>query len=498
MSSIGPKTTHPKTNTPEQISGWSGIVALTLLSILVRYLLIGTNQAEYTDGIIQLNVWDSPVVFFPPAYSAAVWLFEALGFDLLTAGRMVSILASAACMPLIYLFAREVLENDGEAFWAALFLSLSPIFNRWALRVMTDAFFLPWFILGCWLVVRGLKGKASSAAWLLGVAGVASLVRYQGFYLIPWVVVLVFLQKKTTSTNKIGTVFVWLVSVLPWALLVGWIAYRGFGHTQQFAERGSFGFSLTALLYYNMFETFLMYWPWAITHSLFAIGVIGWFVFAKGNETQKRFTWFALTTTVVFLIAQSAFLSFQYRYLLPLLPLWCVAAGRGMGFVISRYKAPGLKPVVTGLVVANLLLMTSAVLLMQRGAFGDVAQCGTYFSTVWKDSRLLSNERYGHYPIPFKMQFWSQREALYYPDEELQVGDIVILHNTSGDIAAEFDNLKQRFQLKRLGEWRASSTPLLPDIMVTPPMMTSNPPAMGFRFTRQDYYTLAVHLEAKP
>ncbi|MDP8246314.1 MAG: glycosyltransferase family 39 protein [Candidatus Hinthialibacter antarcticus] len=498
MSSIGPKTTHTQTNAPEQIFGWTGVVALTFLSLLVRYFLIGFNQTEYTDGIIQLNVWDSPVVFFPPGYSAAVWLFESLGASSLIAGQLVSILASAACMPLIYLLAREVLDDEGESFWAAIFLALSPILNRWAIRVMTDAFFLPWFILGCWLIVRGLKGKANSAAWLLGVAGIASLVRYQGFYFIPWVGVLIFLQLKTTSNKKFGSILIWIISVVPWALLVGWIAYRGFGHTEQFVERGSFGFWLTALLYYNMFETFLIYWPWAITHLLFVIGVIGWFVFAKGTEIQKRFAWFALITSLVFLVAQSAFLSFQYRYLLPLLPLWCVAAGRGIGYVISKIKMPYSKSIVTGLVAANLLIMTSAVLLMQRGAFGDIAQCGTYFSDVWKDARLLSNERYGHYPIPFKMQFWSQREVLYYPVEEPKVGDIIVLHNTSGDIAEEFEYLSQRFQLQKLGDWRSSSTPLLPDIMVTPPMMTSNPPAMGYRFTRQDYYTLAVRLEAKP
>lgn len=500
MSSIGPNSTNVPGQPSFKVSGWQAAASIPTFFLFQYFLTgqVGINYAEYTDGIIQLNLWDSPVVFFPPGYSAAVWLFELLGCSPLLAGQLVSNLAATACLPLIYLLAREVLDRDAESVMAAVFLALSPIFNRWSMRVMTDAFFLPWFIMGCWLVIRGLKGKQNSAAWLLGVAGIASLVRYQGFYFIPWVGVLLFLQKKTTPNKKIGSFFIWLVSVFPWAVLLGWIAYRGFGHTQQFAERGSFGFWLTALLYFNMFETFLMYWPWAITHSLFVLGVIGWVRFAKGGETQQRFAWFALITSVVFLIAQSAFLSFQYRYLLPLLPLWCVAAGRGTGYVTNKIRSYNLNSVLLGLVIANLLIMTSAVLLLQRGAFGDIAQCGKYFQTVWKDARLLSNERYGHYPIPFKMEFWSQRDVLYYPNEKLKVGDIVILHNTSGDVAAEFDYLKQNFQLNKLGQWQASSTPLLPDIMVTPPMMTSNPPAMGFRFTRQDYYTVAVRLETKP
>ncbi len=496
MSSIGP---HSNSSESRPFFGWTGVLLLTLLSLAVRLLLIDINMGEYTDGIIQLTLWDSPVVFFPPGYSTAVWLIELLGWSSLYAGRLASILASTACVPLIFLLANEVLDKEDDAFWATLFLSLSPVFNRWALRVMTDAFFLPWFILGCWLVVRGLKGKQNSAAWLLGAAGVASLVRYQGLYFIAWVIALLFLQKKTTSAKKIPSFWVWIVSVLPWALLAGWIAYRGFGHTEQFVERGSFGFGLTALLYFNMFETYLMYWPWAITHSLFVIGLIGWFVFAKGDNHQRQFAWFALITSIVFLIAHSAFLSFQYRYLLPLLPLWCVAAGRGWGLLLECMKETPFKPVVTGAVLANMIIMTLAVLVLQRGgAFGDVAQCGDYLRTVWKQNRILSNERYGRYPTPFKSEFWAQREVLYFPHEELKPGDIVLLHNTSGDIAAHMDVLKKNFVLQNLGQFESSSTPLLPDIMVTPPMMTSNPPAMGFRFTRQDYSTVAVLLQDKP
>ena len=119
------------------------------ISLVVKLTLIRLNGGEYTDGIIQLQLWNSPVVFFPPGYGLASRVLGFLTGDPAMAGRLVSILASAAVLPVFYRLAFQVLKDERASVWAVLFLALSPIFNRWSLRVMTDSLFLLLFVTCC-------------------------------------------------------------------------------------------------------------------------------------------------------------------------------------------------------------------------------------------------------------------------------------------------------------------------------------------------------------
>lgn len=468
-------------------------------TLAIKICLLDWNRGEYTDGIIQLNLWESPVVFFPPGYSGLVWLMNLLTDDLLIAGRLVSILASTAALGVFYTFAFAVLQSRKAALLATLFLACSPIFNRWSIRVMTDALFCLLFIQCCRVYWNALTHTTASLAPLFFWAGVASLIRYQGFFFVALGVYLLWIKRREIQITVYGLAGC-LAASLPWLALAGWIVWRGFGHHQQFIERGSSGLGLTTLLYYNMFETYLIYWPWAITYLLFALGVIGWAAMASAKNNGRRFALFSLIAAAVFLIAQSAFLSFQYRYLLPLLPLWCIAAAHGWMRFSEWIRLPIYRSASLGLVLANLILMSAAVIVLQRGgAFGDLADSARYFKNVWPNARILSDEVYREGVYNPKVEFWSGRKVeLYWPERsDIRTGDIILLHNAYSDFEQVYDHLSERFELHVLGRWQAHSTPLLPDIMVYPSQvpLTSNPPAMGFRFMRQNYLTVAIRLE---
>lgn len=480
------------------VSRW--IVWLVAVAVfLLKIPLLDWNQGEYTDGIIQLTLWHSPVVFFPPGYTVCVEVINWFVDDLLLAGRLVSLLASSLALIPLFGLAQIVLRNDRLALLSLIFLALSPIASRWSIRVMTDGLFLLLF-LQCMLVFwRAWLDSGRSIYWVVFWAGLASLVRYQGFFFIPSVFLL--LWKRRTFRVTLAAVAGWIVALLPWITLIAWILFRGFGHTEQFTERASYGFALTLLLYFNMFETFLIYWPWAITHSLFVLGIIGWVFLARKEQGTREFAWFALITSLVFLLVQSAFLSFQFRYLLPLLPFWCIAGAAGIGWVWSQLSFQPLRTVLIALVLANLVVMSSAVLLLQRGAFGDLALGAEYFSTRWENARLLSDEIYREgVPVP-KATFFSGRDVDWFHlgREDLSVGDIILVTNVYSDLELVKEVLEQRYTLQVLSRWETQTVPLLPDIMVIPrmPPMTSNPPAMGLRFTPQRYVTVALRLNEK-
>ncbi len=477
-------------------------------SLIIKICLINLNLAEYTDGIIQLNLWHSPVVFFLPGYTVLVELLNVVTGDLLIAGRLVSILASSIALLYFYSLAYIISKNKNAAFWAALFLALSPIFNRWSLRVMTDSLFCLVFIIACRELAILWLNEKRSIAWMIFCTGIASLVRYQGVIFLPFLGLIIFKRRNTFSVGlNSKRLFALTISLIPWILLGLWIAFRGFGHHQQFIERGSYGFWLTLSAYYSMFETFVLYWPWAVSYGLFLLGCIG--ITAYSHSIQRNFYLFLAILALIFLLVQSAFLSFQYRYMLPLVPLWCICAGMGWQKCDEWLRTKQAKKLVLGIVVANLLIMTTAIIFLQRSTFGDIAESAKTLQVIGRNSRVLSDERYREGVYNVKMEFWSGREIIYLHNTQPQEGDFVVLHNTYSDLSPDsilVNHLRENFSVTKIKEWKSntvwgdySTLPLLPDIMVNPssPPLTSNPPCMAFRFVPQHYYSIIVHLGKK-
>jgi hypothetical protein len=261
-----------------------------------------------------------------------------------------------------------------------------------------------------------------------------------------------------------------------------------------------------------MLETYAVYWPWAITFGLFAVGVAGIWYYCRDAEVNWAFCWFTLIAFVGFLLVQAAFRSFQFRYLLPLLPLWCIFAGRGMGVIAERISVPVIRSGLILLILLNLVFMTTGVMVLQRSTFGDLVRCATYLQDVGTGSRVLSNEAYRPGVYAPKMKFWSGRDILYYypsdptdpnalrhPDAAVpQAGDLLALHNTyAQDLERIRVLLEKKFKLTVIRKWTEIGIPLLPDIMVYPskPALTSNPECMAFRFFPQPYYTVLLRLE---
>jgi hypothetical protein len=488
---------------------------LLIASLLIKLALINLNRGEYTDGVVQLELWNSPVVFFPPGYSAAVWCIDQAVKNLLISGRLVSIFASVGALWVCFLLARQVLENEKEAVFAVLFLALSPVFTRWSLRVMTDSLFLLVFLICCYQWIKLLSEPNRSPIRFLGWIGLAVLIRYQGLFFLPFALFLIGKRRQILAEQGITRQFLAiLIALVPWVVLTGWIGYRGFGHTQQFIERGAYGFWLTLSLYFSMFETYVLYWPWAVTYGLCIIGVVGFYQVIRGEGRERDFARFFAIATVVFLIVQSCFLSFQYRYLLPLVPLWCILAARGWTACDQKIKTHTTRQLCLYLIFINLFGMSAAVLYFQRAVFGDLSASAEFLHSakfqrmVPANSRILSDEMYRDGVYNVKMKFWAnvEREILYYPGAKPQVGDVIVLHNAYTDLTKAKEQLEKQFGLQVLQTWSSNSIwgeyaalPLLPDIMVNPPSLslTSNPPCMAFRFVPQYYYSAALMLKEK-
>ena len=465
--------------------------------------LIGWNRGEYTDGIIQLQLWKIPVAFFPPLYTIAVDLLNLVVGDLVVAGRLVSIFASSLVPVPLFLIGRR-LGDERVGLLASLLWVLSPMQNRWGLRVMTDSLFTFVFTIALLYYVRAvLDRREASDRALRGLffwAGVATLVRYHGLVFLPLLLPLLrwriqFRSRRDedkSDASKLG--FSWPLPVvsLPWLGLGVWLFISGFGHLGQFHERASLGLLITALSYYNHLEGYVLYLPWAIGYPLAL-----WVAYAAVKLRSHRGPWgliraLTILTLLMWLPVQTAFQSFQFRYFLPLLPLWCLMAGYGLYrakeerlFSIRAHR------VALAVTVFWLSAMSALVIGLQRNAFADITDAAGFIAQRPPEERIFSNEIYREGVEAVKISFWSGRTVRGLHLDLLESGDLVAIHNVYGGMPTD---LRSRFKLETVFRSRCYLYPLLPDIMVFPPGTTSHPAAMSFRFTPQVYETEVVRL----
>jgi len=463
------------------------VVWLTCGQLLAKLLLIDWYRAEYTDAILQLNLFENGITFYPPLFPALARLIEIFAVDPVFAGRLVSILASSlTTIPVHYLGKRLWSERTGVI--AAFCYSVSAIHWRWSIRAMTDPLFTLFFVLAVLTFAEGGIGRSRRFVWWsLLWSGLAVLTRYQGLILVPLVI---FAWRR--SREEAGTQWIAGLSVLPWTLLIGWLVYRGVGHTGQFQERATGGVGNVFMAYLTMSEGFLIYLPYALTYPLFVAVLVG---LERGRKMPKGqfFGWATLYLFVPWLIIHSAFQSFQFRYFLPFVPLFAVWGGIG----VSRLEKGLVRNATMALILIWGAIFSIAVLGNQRGTFGDIRATAEYIRELdVGEGRIFSDEVYRPGVDNVKMEFWSGGKLVHpLPNIHLlKPGDYVVLHNTYTDLNAMADRLHSKFRLNRIYKATETIRPLLPDIMVTPPI-TSQPGCMAYRYFPQHFLSVILHID---
>lgn len=505
---------------------------------------------------------------YPPLYGALARLVAVTGLNLEWSGRAVSAAAGALAVGPVYWTARRLSGESGARF-AALLFTISPLVLRWSARVMTDALFLL-LVAAClhlaleaWLAARRFPGgpdtPAAPDSWeaqdspgspgapdaeaaagsarpdrllaaAMGTAVLAGLTRYQGVLLL-------------LPLSLAGLAFVRACRRIPWrtaltALLWGalpaWMAWSGFAHGGQFADRTTGGPLMTALTYWITAESFVLIAPYYFGYPVAALALAGLFVLIGGrdpdaaaggssprpNRKRVRVPFLLLhgSWALAILAVQSAFLSFQYRYMMPLLPGLLALAGLGAARLEAAARGRWKRAAFSAglmLSIVYLTLFSCAVLVLQRGTFGDQRAAADWIrQNVSPDVPVFSNEHYGKFLRlgSVKLSFWTGRpvQPLLRPslfpgqppeEHELPPGSILVLGNAYGGdeaLAALYQRLSARYRLRRLQEepFDARTVPLHDDVMVNP---LYNQSVLGWvmRYVPQRFVTQVFQVEGR-
>ncbi len=523
-----------------------GTLLLALMGVhaLVRLALLNVNQGEYTDGILQLTQFERTDSFWPPLYTALVWLLRMVGIEALTAGRLVSVAASVVLLPALWWTARAW-SGRRSALFAGLLYTVSPVAMRWSIRVMTDMTFVCLFQWACAAVLllwsrraNDPSGEASLAAsartnWeetlrrrpaltLIGLTALsvlATLTRYQGLLFAPLVAMTLaalWLGRLPVAGGRPQRAWGTLAAQLAWLALPAWLVFQRFGHVQQVASRVPPGdFWAVAATYWGRFEMFLYLTPYILTLPVFVFfmaGLLGQPT-PSASESENRDRNLPLRPlffycSVCILTAQTAFLSFQERYLMPLLPFALICAGAGMARCERFFAQWGKRghPIFLALVSLTLCWSFGFGLLsvaLQRGAFADLYDAGRYLRNLTDlptDAPIYTTESYGPHAgmEGIHLSFVSGRKARPIPEKNswmqglqpppnlprMEPGSIVVVDSRNilgwdayaapADPAQGFRRywnfiqfLQTRYRLRLLkdAEFTHGTVPLLPDIL---------------------------------
>lgn len=159
-----------------------------------------------------LNGMNGPETRWTPGYSLAIAAASLISGSSVTAGQLISILASVfTVIPLYLLAARFFGPRVGV--WVSLLYALSPARISLSTAIMTESLFLCVFTLAVWLWVREsdcFKWYRSAAVGIL--LGYAYLIRPEAFYIAVLVVLISLGLRKWWSMPKLVSCLLMVVA----------------------------------------------------------------------------------------------------------------------------------------------------------------------------------------------------------------------------------------------------------------------------------------------
>jgi len=462
-----------------------------LFNVVLKISLITANRAEFTDGILQILLFSVPSKLYPPLFTIIVMMLKPLIGDAEMAGRLISALASSITLIPIFFISMRLFDKR-TAFYSALVYTVSPMALRWATHAMTDALFALLFFLAaceCWKTsVQEGEQKANHLAMATVLTVLATMTRYQGVLLFP---ILLFLLVTFIMRQK--KIPAWaMISQVLWILPVIWMVLYGFRHQEQFVERAGITWQQTLLNIFLLMESFLAYSPYFLTLPICFVFLAGIFYAKRQGAGYTKFLIIFGYLLLMLLILQSAFSSFQSRYLLPLLPFVSVIAGWGLRIIGELWKK---KAVLFNLLIILIVIyglgFGMASIFLQREAFGDLKDSALYLRALnLKETPIFSNENYRDLG-PVKMRYWSGYPVRPLEPSQIQANSIVCLSSAYGGMGAFYQDtrwLRERHGARLIARFESTLVPLLPDIMQEP-FTHQNPLALTFRYTPQHFRT---------
>jgi 4-amino-4-deoxy-L-arabinose transferase-like glycosyltransferase len=354
--------------------------------------------------------------------------------QLVLAGRLAALLASAASLALLWLLARRA-YGPAVALAALALFALSPLAVRLAPTLFTDPWLALWMLLSLWAALTG-------RAWVAGIAcGLAFATKQQALLLAP-LLLAVFLATLRHPAHPLPAsagrlAWRWLNGFALVAALVIWWDSLRWQWMPSYWDRsaqtyGAVGLALDASLLPRLAQwgELLGYaFGWPLWLALGAL-LVGALLARRGRATPDPFTpgWLdrlLLVFVAAYLLLHVATsLAAWDRYLLPVLPLLALLLARGAVWawqaVAQQRPAGGSRWIKTGVAAGMALSMLYAgytagfapLPLGDGGGYDGVARVAAHVRAAEAPGAMLYHQALGWhynfylYDAPVDLRWW--------------------------------------------------------------------------------------------
>jgi hypothetical protein len=362
------------------LTAWATSDNIVLEYDSVYYLSVAENVAngvglrEYTGG---------ELTNFPPGYPFLISFLMLFGFGSMTAAIVVNIVSAMAIVALAARIAFH-LGPRGSASFVALGVAAWPAFLVMHSQAMSEPVFTVALLIVVLCLVR-LPTAPNRVTWrhltpLVLATWACCLIRYQGYVVVPAVMLVLLLQKRSWTERIVNTCKYYAPAFLGVIAVVLQNVLRAGSLGGPVTEaRGSFGGDVRASLIVvgRLFSTVDTWTSFdaSIVSGLVVVGILtaaliaGLFVFRK-TETRVRFPAFPVFLIMLpvftFVSARRVWVEFTPRIFFPLLPLIVILVVTVVLSAVSRLNRPMriAAPAVCVAVIA--LLMSSTVVAANR------------------------------------------------------------------------------------------------------------------------------------
>ncbi|MBI5888720.1 MAG: glycosyltransferase family 39 protein [Deltaproteobacteria bacterium] len=303
------------------------ILALSLLRLLyigLTPLDLSPDEAHYWEWSRHLD-WSyyskGPAVAYVIAMTTAVFGQTAFGV------RAGAVFFSALASYLIYLFGKDIFDDEKTGFYAALLSMAIPFFSIGGILITTDVLFIFFWTAAFFCIKRGLDTEKQLWWCLAGAAtGFGFLSKYTMVFIYPALFFFLLASrgdkrwlKRKEPYIAFAISLVFMIPVIYWNLTHGEVTIR---HTMGQAHLGEGGFSLTSPLEF-LGSQFLLITPLlfiGLVYAAWKAGVDGF----KGKNSGLLFVFFSSVPLFLFFLAKSVHGKVQANWAVaayvPLLP----------------------------------------------------------------------------------------------------------------------------------------------------------------------------------
>jgi hypothetical protein len=463
---------------------------LCVVGLLTRFPFLHWFTSELTDGVLCLTYFQSHIYEIPrfvifPGYPALVSMGAGLGLPAETWGRTLSVLFGLWAMVPIWRLARRWASVE-ISFLVCLAYLLSPLVWMWSLRAMPETFFL---FLFWYAVERAVSIEESPDLKKVSILSVcalsAFLVRPEGTLLVLFAVLILWRTRKYRVGGFILLLFTTALGFLPSMRFL-------FSHMMGAFEEGTVGVETPYVHMMGNLWVYLTQPAWVFSPILFFLAVGGVFSSLGGTDAADRFWRRRLSALLgIILLLKMVPTNYQDRHLLLFLPAVCVLAGLKLQKMEDAWRLRcsenGLlmrRNGLAALMLGFLAVFSTAVLVLQKDAFGDVSRNAQYLKTLPSNAVVYSDEQ-------IKTEYVSKRPIHVWSSEtrNLNPGDFLVFHtfNTPRLWWLE-QTLTRHFEMELVHQDTSYVVPLLTDLMMDP-QFQNRAQATARRFETQYFET---------